>query len=106
MNISQSGGTENTTAEEIKRAIGDAVRSVEPTAEVFLFGSRARGDSRRISDYDIMVKTQKKLTLRQLSQIREQLDEIPTLSKIDLVDYNGVSESFRAIALKTSKRLS
>jgi len=32
-----------------------AAQAIEPTAEVILFGSRARGDSKDQSDYDILV---------------------------------------------------
>lgn len=35
--------------------IGNSIRSKDPNAEVFLFGSRARGDNRKNSDWDILI---------------------------------------------------
>lgn len=35
--------------------IGSGVRRIEPTAQVMLFGSRARGNARPDSDWDVMV---------------------------------------------------
>lgn len=35
--------------------IGKSVHSKDPNAEVFLFGSRARGDNREDSDWDILI---------------------------------------------------
>ena len=35
--------------------IGDSVHSADPTAEVILFGSRARGDARNDSDWDVLI---------------------------------------------------
>jgi predicted nucleotidyltransferase len=40
---------------DIPSQISQAVHQVEPTAEVILFGSRARGSARPDSDWDILV---------------------------------------------------
>lgn len=40
---------------EVKRLIVTTVRAAEPTSEIFLFGSRARGDFREDSDWDVLV---------------------------------------------------
>ena len=40
---------------EIPSQISQAVHRVEPTAEVILFGSRARGSARPDSDWDVLV---------------------------------------------------
>ena len=45
-------------AEPILQEIKKAVMEVDPTAEVVLFGSRARGDFHDESDWDVLVLTE------------------------------------------------
>lgn len=62
---------------------------------VFLFGSRATGDAKSHSDFDIGVIGDKPLPLAAFFAIEDQLDDLPTLYKIDWVDFNRVSPRFR-----------
>ena len=43
------------TTREVSNIIAAKVHKTEPTAQVMLFGSRARGDARPDSDWDVMV---------------------------------------------------
>lgn len=43
------------TKAEMQRKIVDAIHRVAPEAEIYLFGSRARGDERPDSDWDVLV---------------------------------------------------
>ncbi|MDB5191365.1 MAG: polymerase subunit beta [Segetibacter sp.] len=45
--------------DQILQEIKQAVLSVDPQAEVVLFGSRARGDYREESDWDVLVLVEK-----------------------------------------------
>jgi predicted nucleotidyltransferase len=47
--------------EQVTSIIKNTVREIFPDAQVMLFGSRARGDFRPDSDYDILVITSKEL---------------------------------------------
>ena len=49
--------------------------------EVVLFGSRAKGTAKTTSDFDIAVTG-----VKDIEGLREELDSIPTLYKIGLVD--------------------
>lgn len=46
-----------TKTQLISRLIRQNINSVDPEAEVILYGSRARGDERSDSDWDILVLT-------------------------------------------------
>ena len=51
--------------------------------ELFLFGSYAEGTAAPTSDIDFVVKG-----AEDVEALREQIDEIPTLKKIDVFDYD------------------
>ncbi len=40
---------------EILKKIADFARTKYPKAEVYLYGSQARGDARRLSDWDLLI---------------------------------------------------
>jgi predicted nucleotidyltransferase len=45
----------NMTTQQMKQAIKNNIREVDPAATVYLYGSRAREDARPESDWDILV---------------------------------------------------
>ncbi len=57
---------------EVKRY----VLELDPQAEVWLFGSRARGDARPDSDWDFLVLTEKPVTWSYKSELRGHLFDI------------------------------
>ena len=67
---------------------------------VFLFGSRAVGEARLNSDFDVGVVGDGPLALKDFFAIEDQLDDLPTLYKIDWVDFNRVSPRFRERAMQ------
>lgn len=72
---------------------------------LFLFGSRVKDYFHEKSDIDIGILSEKPLAAIQLFSIKEKIDEIPTLLKIDFVDFSVVSEDFRTVALKQTKEI-
>ena len=74
--------------------------------KVFLFGSRVSGASRAGSDIDIGIEGPKPIPGAVMTKLRESIDEIPTLYKIDLVDFSQVSAGFRKQAKKRVEILS
>lgn len=65
-------------------------------AHVYLFGSWARGDPRRISDIDIAIGAEGPLPVALLSEIREALAESPLPYPVEVVDLAEISPGFRA----------
>lgn len=73
-------------------------------ADVYLFGSWARGDPRRISDIDVAIAGRAPLPPALLSDIREALSESHVPYPVDLVDMKDISPSFRARILSEGVR--
>jgi predicted nucleotidyltransferase len=88
---------------EIKTLIADVMRrnaDILRGHRVFLFGSRATGGARTHSDFDVGVVGEEPLPLKDFYAIEDQLDELPTLYKIDWVDFNRVSPRFKERAMQ------
>ncbi len=71
--------------------------------KVVLFGSRATGQARPRSDFDIGIDGDSPLDAVSFQRLVDQLDRIDTLYRIDLVDMQTVSEKFRRTAMKQAK---
>ena len=71
--------------------------------QLFLFGSRALDLNDDRSDIDGGILKATPLTGNQLLSIQKKLEQIPTLLKIDFVDFNSVSEDFKQTALKSTR---
>lgn len=68
--------------------------------QVFLFGSRAKGTNRKWSDYDVGVLGKEKIPYRIIARIENDLAESDIPFRVDVVDFNRVSDKFRNIALR------
>ena len=60
----------------IGRLIRKSINRIDPNAMVILYGSRARGDERSDSDWDILVLTDYKADLAKEQEFREQLYDL------------------------------
>ena len=68
--------------------------------QVFIFGSEATAEATPGSDIDIGFLGPERLTGQVLDKIRTELESLRTLRLFDLVDFSGVDDSFKAIALR------
>lgn len=84
--------------EEIKEIVS---KYLDPGSyRVFFFGSRIRGDNFPRADIDIGIDGREKIPAEIKFKIEKEIEKIPTLYKFDIVDFKGVSESFKKEALK------
>jgi len=73
--------------------------------QLFLFGSRVTGTNNDKADIDVGIIPAQLISPKQILSIKEKIEEIPTLLKIDFIDFTTVSDDFRSIALKHTKKI-
>ncbi|MEI6462100.1 MAG: nucleotidyltransferase domain-containing protein [bacterium] len=86
---------DNKDLEFIKTVIRKYLNNSENS--VFIFGSRAIGNYKKYSDYDIGIEG-KKLDLLKQSYIEEEFENSNFPYTVDIVDFNQVTDRFRNIA--------
>ncbi|HEX3047599.1 MAG TPA: nucleotidyltransferase domain-containing protein [Bacillota bacterium] len=62
--------------EQILKKTKETIKSIEPSAEIILFGSRARKDYRDDSDWDFLILVDGPVDTQRTDRIRHQLYEI------------------------------
>jgi predicted nucleotidyltransferase len=67
-----------------------AIRRVVPDADIVLYGSRARGDAREYSDYDILILVDQPVSIALKDEILSSIYplELETGAMLTLVTYN------------------
>ncbi|MDP2359480.1 MAG: nucleotidyltransferase domain-containing protein [bacterium] len=73
------------------------LRQHAPDREVRVFGSRARGDARRMSDLDLALMGDHPLPLAVLADLREAFAESDLSFRVDLLDWARTSDHFRGL---------
>ncbi len=63
--------------------------------KIYVFGSRAKGRSKQYSDLDIALKSDFKINSDKLSKINIELEDTTIPYKVDVIDLNGISDSFK-----------
>lgn len=62
--------------EQIKRLIKQKVQEIDSTAEVVLYGSRARNEEHEESDWDILILTHYPVSIEQEKKFRHHLYDL------------------------------
>ena len=68
--------------------------------KIFLFGSRVDGTASSRSDYDVGILSDEIIPQIEMIEIKEEIENLPTLFSIDVVDFKNVSENFYNVAMK------
>jgi DNA polymerase sigma len=71
----------------------------------FVFGSQANKISLSRSDIDVGIMADDVIPSWQLSNIIGDIEELPMLYKIDVVDFKEVDDQFKEVALQNIERL-
>lgn len=73
---------------------------------IWVFGSRAKGTARKFSDLDLLIDTNHQpLHLETMTSLMDDFEESDLPYKVDIVDWNTISDSFRQIIDKEKKFL-
>ncbi len=91
---------EHYSPKKLKKEIKDIVNKYIKDCDVFFFGSRVRGDNFERADIDIGLKIKGEIPLDVLGKIKEEAGKLPTLYKIDIIDFGRASREFREEAMK------
>jgi len=95
-------------SEEIESLVVAIIRRYMPVGmkyKVFLFGSRATGHGTERSDHDVGIEAEGNISFSVLANIRLDVDALPTLRKVDVVDFGRVNAAFKAVAKERTKEL-
>ena len=88
------------TDQQIKEAIITIVQKFCPLATLILFGSRAKKTNQPNSDFDLVIKENKKIARPLYFKLKDQIEALATLKTIELLDYYDLNENFRRIITK------
>lgn len=88
---------ENYSEKKLKKEIKEIVGKYLDLKKykIFFFGSRVKGNNFPRADIDIGIEGPREISGSVIYEIKEKLDELPTLYKFDIVDFGEVSKKFK-----------
>lgn len=66
-----------------------------PGVEVRVFGSRVTGKAKQFSDLDLVIISDKSVSIKKINELKYEFSNSDLPIMIDLVDWNTISEEFR-----------
>jgi predicted nucleotidyltransferase len=96
---------DNVLSDEHRQAILDILHKEVPTAEVYLFGSRASGTARRASDADIALRSDAPISPTSMARLISMFSESNLPFFVDIVDLRATSDEFRQEIERNAIRL-
>ena len=88
------------TAEQLEIVLALLSKYI-PDSEVRVFGSRFNGTAKPYSDLDLAVVGQNTLDWRILAELKEAFQESELPFRVDLLDWNAISDEFRKVIEKS-----
>ena len=86
--------------EDVRRAVKELFK--DKSVEVYIFGSRAKGDHTPRSDLDLGFLSEENIGY-ELALLRELLEESNLTFSVDVVDLSKTSEEFREAVLREGR---
>ncbi|OEJ13151.1 DNA polymerase subunit beta [Brachyspira hampsonii] len=77
--------------------IKDILKKHIKYGKAYLFGSRVKGTNKKFSDIDIVIDINIKLSLNEISRIKDDFEESDLIYSADIIDYNAIDDSFKII---------
>lgn len=74
-----------------------------PECEVRAFGSRVAQNAKTYSDLDLVVMGENELEQQRLNRLVEAFQDSDLPFRVDVLDWNAISDSFRSVVGKQSK---
>ena len=84
------------------KIIEEILMRIVPDQEVLAFGSRAKFLAKPYSDLDLALKGETPLILNSLADLRDAFSNSDLTFKVDIVQWETISEAFREIISKNS----
>jgi predicted nucleotidyltransferase len=84
-------------SEDSLNMVKNILNKTIPHCEIRAFGSRVKGTNREYSDLDLAIVGEEKLGISILGNVREAFMESTIPFRVDVLDYNAVSEKFQKI---------
>jgi len=81
------------------------LRDRVPDCKVIAFGSRVTGTAEKFSDLDLALVSESTMDWRRIESIKDAFSESDLPIMVDVLDWNTLSESFRAIITERSEVL-
>lgn len=88
-------GEESLDSFENIRALVGPIAAKYPVSEIYIFGSRARGEEKPDSDYDFLVVPKEHMTAFQMCGLLCDLED--EFGSVDLVSSRSISGEFESI---------
>lgn len=94
----------NKRQKEITEAVIGILKDLLNPYKIIIFGSRAEGDNRKHSDFDFAVGCPRPSVATE-RKMRQQIEKISGLYKIDIVYLDSIEDKFRQIIFKTGRTI-
>ena len=88
------------SSEKFKKEIMDIIGKYLDLSQhrIFFFGSRVAGKGNERSDIDVGIEGTEEIPWQMMAKIKEDVENLPILYKVDIVDFRKVSSDFYDLA--------